>query len=81
MKETKQIYDFILAFWRLVKKYTENPPVNDDDWEGLLQEGEQLRKVHNTSEAADVFVKGLIIAWYDYLSFKDKHKSTGGVDL
>lgn len=74
MMEVKQIYDFILAFWRLVKKYTENPPVNEDDWDRLVEEGEQLRKDHNTDEGADIFHKGVIVSWYEYLAYKEKHK-------
>lgn len=72
MEEAKQIYKFILSFWKMVKRYTENPPISDDDWDNLLQEGEQLRKDHNTDEGSDILHKGMILAWYDYLSFKDK---------
>lgn len=70
--DVKQIYDIILAFWRLVKKYTENPPASQNEWDCLTDEAEKLRKDRNSSEEADVFIKGMIIAWYDYLSFKDK---------
>lgn len=74
MEEAKQIYKFILSFWKMVKRYTENPPISDDDWDNLFQEGERLRKKHNTDEASDTLHKGMILAWYDYLSFKDKHR-------
>lgn len=74
MEEAKQIYDFILEFWRLVKKYVEHPPINQEDWDWLIQEGEQLRRDHNTDEGSDILHKGMILAWYDYLAYKEKRK-------
>lgn len=74
MEEAKQIYNFILAFWKLVKKYTYNPPTKQEDWDKLLSEGEQLKRDHNTDLGSDIFHKAVILAWYDYLNYKEKRK-------
>ena len=75
--EAKQIYDFILAFWRLVKKYTEHPPASIEDWDRLTDDAETLRKDHNTDEGMNIFHKGIILAWLDHLNYKEKHKQEG----
>ena len=63
MKEDKEYYDMITDTWKLLKKFLgqvkENATVMKDDnwWQTLIDEGEQLSKKYGECE----FIKTLVI--------------------
>ena len=72
MEEAKVLYGIILTFWKLIKKWTDNPATDEESWLELIDEAETLRREHKEDEALDVFCKGLIFSWFDYLLIKQR---------
>lgn len=72
MELKKKIYDFILDYWQLIKKYTPRPEQDDTKvWDDLLEDAEEVLKKHKDDSREYQFFKVLILAWFDYLGKGD----------
>lgn len=72
MELQKKFYNFILAYWKLIKKYTPPPKQSDDCWDVLAEEATQLSKQYEDgSKESKLFTK-LIVDWLNYLGEYEK---------
>ena len=68
MELQKKIYNFILDFWKLVKKYTPPPKQEDQKaWDTLVNESTELVHKHETGTREDKFFRELVFVWFDYI--------------
>ena len=61
------IYGFILEYWKLVKQYSIDLPKDQNEWDILLKQSEDIYKRHDNGKSEGRFFKRLILDWYDYL--------------
>lgn len=71
MELEKQLYNFFLDFWRLVKKYAKQPS-SAEAWDELLRESDELNRKHDRGNAEGRFYKNCILAWYEYLQDREQ---------
>lgn len=71
MELQKKIYNFILDFWKLIKKYTPRPKQSEQKvWDAITDEVEQLNKKHDDKSPESVMFRKMIIVWLDYIGGK-----------
>lgn len=75
MNIEKQLYSFFVDFWRLVKKYATLPDT-EEAWGNLIDEASALNTKHNAGTAEGHFYTACIMAWYEYLSERQKTNGT-----
>ena len=67
----KKIYNFILDFWKLIKKYTPRPKQSEQKvWNELTNEAEKLIQKHNDGSPEWVMFKKMMVVWLDYTGGK-----------
>ena len=68
----KKIYNFILDYWKLVKKYTPRPKDEDiTTWEQMIDDVDELSKKYKDGSREYDFFKGLIVLWLRYVGKDD----------
>lgn len=78
MELQKKIYNFILDFWKLVKKYTPKPNVDDIKvWDELLAESKEMLEKHKDDTPEYQLFKEWLFVWFDYIG-KEKYVSKRG---
>lgn len=67
----KKIYNFILEYWKLIKKYTP-PPKQDNNamWDAIVNEATELSKKHEDGSKEAFFFRKLIVDWLEYIGRK-----------
>lgn len=64
----RKIYNFILEYWKLVKKYTPPPKQTDlDAWDAVIDETDALFKKHDDGSKESKFFRQLIVVWLEYV--------------
>lgn len=68
MELQKKIYNFILEYWKLVKKYTPPPKQSDNKvWDDIVKEADDLCQKYNDGSKEAVFFRRLVVEWMDYV--------------
>lgn len=64
----KKIYNFILEYWKLVKKYAPPPKQTDlDGWDKVVDESDALFKKYDDGSKESKFFRQLIVVWLEYV--------------
>ena len=67
----KKIYNFILDFWKLIKRYTPRPKQEDQKvFAEITDEIEKLNKAHDDKSPEAQMFKKMMVVWMDYLAGK-----------
>ena len=68
MELQKKIYNFILEYWKMVKKYTPPPKQADTKaWDAIVDEADALAKKYDDGTRESKFFRTLIVEWLAYI--------------
>ena len=68
----KKIYNFILDYWKLIKKYTPKPKEDDmAAWDRLVEDTDKLYEKYKGDTRESLFFKDLILLWLRYVGKED----------
>jgi hypothetical protein len=72
MERLKQIYDIVVASWKMYKRHT-SEPCTDEKYETIMREGEEIWKAHEGSGIGEA-PKQIIFGFIEALEQEDKER-------
>ena len=73
MDRVYKIYDFVKAFWQIIKKHIDIPANdNNDAWDRITDEATALINKYRDGSVEGEFCKKMVFVWLEYLHERNK---------
>lgn len=68
MNKIREIYMFIMAFWKFIKRNDIPTQADNESWDRIVAESNELIKDHKSSDPIDRLFVAWVVAYLQYMS-------------